>query len=137
MRILKDFNISDHDWRATPQSVRTAAITLQHQLRLFQIRFTAYEMKIAALEEKTAEVERLKLEVSSLRGRLGQNYPTHRFLPHLMLSAAIVVSYSIKEAVRSKESSLGSTGMCASLSLDEVDHLVGLRPHHVKAYGSN
>ena len=69
----RDFGISDEDWNATPQSVKITLTALAHQLRLFRIRFSAYEKKIAGLEEKAAEVESLKTEVAALRERLGQN----------------------------------------------------------------
>jgi transposase len=69
----QDFGISDEDWNSTPQSVKTTLAALAHQLRLFRIRFSAYEQKIAGLEEQAAEVESLKTEVSALRERLGQN----------------------------------------------------------------
>ena len=69
----RDFGISDEDWDSTPQSVKTTLTALAHQLRLFRIRFSAYEKKIAGLEEKAAEVESLKTEVAALRERLGQN----------------------------------------------------------------
>jgi hypothetical protein len=69
----RDFGISEEDWNSTPQSVKTTLTALAHQLRLFRIRFSAYEKKIAGLEEKASEVESLKTEVAALRERLGQN----------------------------------------------------------------
>jgi cell shape-determining protein MreC len=64
---------SEEDWNSTPESVKTALLALQHQARLLEIRFTAYEKKLAALEAKDAEIESLKTEVAALRERLGQN----------------------------------------------------------------
>jgi hypothetical protein len=52
--MFKDLGISEADWNSTPQSVKTALIALQHQARLLEIRFTAYEKKLAALEAKDA-----------------------------------------------------------------------------------
>lgn len=69
----RDFGISDEDWNATPHTA------LAHQLRLFRIRFSAYEKKMAGLEERAEEVESLRTEVSALRERLGQNSSNSRY----------------------------------------------------------
>ena len=58
--MFKDFGISEEDWNATPQSVKTALSALQHQARLLEIRFSAYDKKLAALEAKDSEIESLK-----------------------------------------------------------------------------
>jgi hypothetical protein len=71
--MFTDLGISEADWNSTPQSVKTALIALQHQARLMELRFTAYEKKLAALEAKEAEIESLKTEAAALRERLGQN----------------------------------------------------------------
>jgi hypothetical protein len=63
--MYKDLGISEEDWGATPQSVKSALIALQHQARLLEIRFSAYEKKLAALEAKEAEIESLKTEVAA------------------------------------------------------------------------
>ena len=71
--MFTDLGISEEDWHATPQSVKTALIALEHQAQLLEIRFSAYEKKLAALEAKEAEIESLKTEVAALRERLGHN----------------------------------------------------------------
>jgi Family of unknown function (DUF6444) len=71
--MFTELGISEEDWNSTPQSVKTAFIALQHQARLLEIRFSAYEQKLTALEAKDAEIESLKTEVAALRERLGQN----------------------------------------------------------------
>jgi len=48
--MFKDFGISEADWNATPQSVKTVVVALQHQARLLEIRFTAYEKRLADME---------------------------------------------------------------------------------------
>ena len=68
--MFTDFGISEADWNSTPQSVKTALIALQHQARLLEIRFAAYEKKLAALEAKEDEIESLNTEVAALRERL-------------------------------------------------------------------
>ncbi len=71
--MFKDLGVPEGDWNSTPQSVKTVPIALQHQARLLQIRFAAYDNKLAALEAKDAEIERLKTEVAASRERLGRN----------------------------------------------------------------
>jgi cell shape-determining protein MreC len=78
--MFEDFGISEEDWNATPQSVKTVLLALQHQARLLEIRFSAYDKKLAALEAKDSEIESLKTEVAALRERLGQNSTTAGFI---------------------------------------------------------
>lgn len=52
--MFKDSGISEADWNSTPQSVKTVLIALEHQARLLEIRFTAYEQKLVALKAKKA-----------------------------------------------------------------------------------
>jgi transposase len=65
--------ISEADWERTPQSVRTALLSLQQQVYLLEIRAQAYDQQITALQTQVAQVEQLKVEVAELRERLGQN----------------------------------------------------------------
>jgi Family of unknown function (DUF6444) len=57
----------------TPQPVRTLLLSLHHQLRLMNIRLTAYEQHLTALREQVAMLDGLKAEIAELRERLGQN----------------------------------------------------------------
>ena len=69
----RELGISEQDWKATPLAVRTALLTLQQQVRLMSIRFSAYEQQLASLREQAATVDDLKAEIAELRERLGQN----------------------------------------------------------------
>src|SRR5215211_3209258 len=69
----RDLGISEQDWTATPLAVRTALLSLQQQVRLMGIRFSAYEKQLAVLREQAATVDDLKAEIAELRERLGQN----------------------------------------------------------------
>jgi hypothetical protein len=46
--MFSGYKISQDVWKATPHSVRAAVISLQHQLRFYKLRFTAYQKRIAA-----------------------------------------------------------------------------------------
>src|SRR5215218_3507560 len=69
----RDLGISEQDWKATPLAVRTALLSLQQQVRLMGIRFSAYEKQLASLREQVTQVGDLKAEIAELRERLGQN----------------------------------------------------------------
>jgi transposase len=69
----RDLGLTEQDWEQTPPEVRALLISLQHQLRLLEIRHTGYELQIAALREQVAQIDLLKAEIADLRERLGQN----------------------------------------------------------------
>jgi transposase len=69
----RDLGITEQEWAATPQAVRTVLLALQQQVRLMAIRFTAYEKQLASLHEQVASIDNLKAEIAELRERLGQN----------------------------------------------------------------
>src|SRR5215207_10752728 len=130
-----DFGISEEDWNATPQSVKTTLTALAHQLRLFRIRFSAYEQKIAALEEKASEVESLKTEVSALRERLGQNSSNSSQPPSS--DAPQHRRPSRREpSGRKRGAQAGHQGKGRSLKpAGEVDRVVDLRPERCARCG--
>ncbi len=133
--MFKDFGISEADWNATPQSVKIVVGALQHQERLLEIRFTAYEKKFAALEAKDAELENLKTEVAALRERLGQNSanssqppssdsPRHRCPSHREPSG------------KKQGAQLGYQGAGRSLKpAAEVDRVIDFRPERCRSCG--
>ncbi len=133
--MFTDLGISEADWNSTPQSVKTALVAVQHQARLLEIRFSAYEKKLAALEAKEIEVERLKTEVAALRERLGQNssnssLPPSSDAPHQHRPAR-------REPSGKKQGAqVGHQGAGRNLkSAEEVDHLVDLRPERCRSCG--
>lgn len=133
--MFKDLGISEEDWNATPQSVKTVIIALQHQARLLEIRFAAYEQKLAALEAKEAEIESLKTEVAALRERLGQNSsnssqppstdgPQHRRPSRRQPSG------------KKQGAQRGHQGAGRALKLAaEVDRVINLRPQRCRSCG--
>lgn len=124
----RDLGISEQDWAATPQAVRTALLALEQQVRLMGLRFSAYEKQLASLREQVTQVDDLKAEIAGLRERLGQNSANSSKPP-----SSDPPSYKRKpprEPKRRKRG--GQPGHQGStrglLSADEVDHLVVLRP---------
>lgn len=55
--MISGFNITKHEWEITPSSVRIAALSLNHQLRLLQARFNLHQ-QLAALKKKADQAER-------------------------------------------------------------------------------
>jgi transposase len=134
--MFKDFGISEEDWNSTPHSVKTALIALQHQARLLEIRFTAYDKKLAALEVKEAEIESLKTEVAALRERLGQNSTNSSRPPSSDPPQS--KRRSRREPSGKKQGAQGGhRGAGRSLKpVEEVDHVVDLRPVRCRQCGS-
>lgn len=82
--MISGFNITESEWESTPSSVRIAALSLNHQLRLFQTRFNLHQQQFEALKKEIAESERqrqaqatenerLMGEIIGFKERLGQN----------------------------------------------------------------
>ena len=133
--MFADLGISEADWDATPQSVKTALIVLQHQARLLEIRFTAYEKKLAALEAKEAEIESLKTEVAALRERLGQNSSNSSRPPSSDPPQADRPARRESSGKR-QGAQVGHPGAGRALKpVEEVDHVVDLRPVRCRKCG--
>ncbi|MBA2731642.1 MAG: IS66 family transposase [Acidobacteria bacterium] len=133
--MFTDFGISEADWNSTPQSVKTAVVALQHQARLLEVRFTAYEQKLAALEAKDAEIENLKTEVAALRERLGQNssnssQPPSTDAPHHWRPNHRQPSGK-KQGAQDGHQGAGR----ALKRVEEVDQIVDLRPERCRSCG--
>src|SRR5215212_9010967 len=123
-----DLGISEQDWAATPQAVRTALLALEQQLRLMGIRFTAYEKQLASLRDEVATVDDLKAEIAELRERLGQNSSNSSKPP-----SSDPPSYKRKPSRepqgRKRGGQPGHQGNTRKLlPADEVDHLIELKP---------
>jgi len=133
--MFTDLGISEADWNATPPSVKTALIALQHQARLLEIRFTAYEQKFAALEAKDAEIESLKTEVAALRERLGQN-STNSSLPPSSDAPQHRCPSRREPSGKKQGAQLGHLGAGRSLKpTSEVDRVIDLRPERCRSCG--
>ena len=133
--MYKDFGISEADWNSTPQSVKTVVVALQHQVRLLEIRFTAYDKKLAALEEKDAEIENLKTEVAALRERLGQN-STNSSLPPSSDAPHHSRPSRREPSGKKQGAQAGHQGSGRDLkSVEEVDRIVDFRPTRCRQCG--
>ena len=133
--MFTDFGISEADWNATPQSVKTALIALQHQARLLEIRFAAYEKKLAALEAKEAEIESLKTEAAALRERLGQN-STNSSRPPSSDPPQAGRRSRREPSGKQQGAQLGHRGAGRTLKpATEVDRVINLRPQRCRKCG--
>jgi transposase len=133
--MYKALGISEEDWNSTPQSVKTVVVALQHQARLLEIRFTAYEKRLTDMEAKDAEIESLKMEVAALRERLGQNSSNSSRPPSSDPPQAS--RRSRREPSGKKQGAQrGHQGAGRSLKLAaEVDHVINLRPLRCRSCG--
>ncbi len=133
--MFTDLGISEEDWNSTPQSVKTALSALQHQARLLEIRFSAYEQKLATLEAKEAEIERLKTEVAALRERLGQNSSNSSRPPSSDPPQATRPSRR-EPSGKKQGGQVGHQGAGRSLKpVEEVDQVVDWRPLRCRQCG--
>lgn len=124
----RDLGISEQDWAATPQAVRTALLALEQQVRLMGIRFSAYEKQLASLRDEVATVDDLKAEVAELRERLGQN-SSNSSKPPSSDPPSYKRSPQREPQGRKRGGQPGHQGNTRGLlPADEVDHLVELRP---------
>src|ERR1041385_365582 len=124
----RDLGITEQEWQQTPQAVRTALLALRQQVRLMSIRFSAYETQLAGLREQVAVVGDLKAEIAEMRERLGQNSTNSSRPP-----SSDPPSYKRKPPRepkgRKRGDQPGHQGSTRKLlPVEEVDHLVELRP---------
>ena len=124
----RDLGITEQEWAATPQAVRTALLALEQQVRLMGIRFTAYERQLASLREQVTQVDDLKAEIAELRERLGQNSSNSSKPP-----SSDPPSYKSKPRPEPKGRKRGGQpghqgNTRRLLPAEEVDHLINLRP---------
>jgi transposase len=133
--MFTELGISEADWDSTPQSVKTALIALQHQARLLEIRFSAYEKRLAALEAKDAEIESLRTEFAALRERLGQN-STNSSRPPSSDPPQVGRPSRREPSGKKQGAQVGHQGAGRSLKpVEEVDHIVDLRPLRCRRCG--
>ncbi len=108
---------------------------MQHQARLLELRFAAYDQKLAALVEKDAAIETLQTEVAALRERLGQNSTTSPLPPS---SDAVQHRRPARRQPSGKPQGAqsGHDGHGRKLKpAEEVDHTVDLRPARCRRCG--
>lgn len=131
----RDLGISEQDWVATPQAVRTALLALQQQVRLRGIRFSAYEKRLADLREQVTTLDDLKAGIAELTERLGQNSSNSSRPP-----SSDPPSYKPKPPRESKGRKRGGQpGHQGSarklLPAEAADHLVELKPANCAGCG--
>ena len=124
----RDLGISEQDWADTPQTVRTALLSLQQQVRLMGIRFAAYEQQLASLRVEVSTVDDLKAEIAELRERLGQN-SSNSSKPPSSDPPSYKSSPRREPKGRKRGGQPGHQGSARRLlPTEEVDHLIDLRP---------
>ena len=124
----RDLGITYQEWEQTPLSVRTALICLRQQVRLLEIRHSAYEKQLASLREQVATIGDLKAEIKALRERLGQNSSNSSRPPSSDPPSSKPKPESESQG-RKRGGQPGHQGHARKLlSVEEVDHLVELRP---------
>jgi hypothetical protein len=133
--MFSELGISSKDWERTPQAVRMVVLSLQHQLRLFQIRHTGYERQLAALNEKVTQIDDLRAELIELRERVNQNSrnsskPPSSDPPHQKLPPPNA------QRGRKQGAQPGHQGAGRKLKpAEDVDAVVELRPVSCRACG--
>ena len=137
--MISGFNIQESEWKNTPQSVRIAAVSLQHQLFILNARFLAHQQQlhfsqseIAKLErtshEQTAETERLQSQVARLTESLGLNSSNSSLPPSsdspFRKRANNRHPSGLKQGAQPGHEGVGRW----LLNLDEIDEVIELRP---------
>jgi transposase len=126
--MLAELGISEEDWSATPQSVRTALAVLWQQNLLLQKQCALYDCQLRTLQSQVTELESLRAEVAELRERLGQNSSNSSRPPSSDPPSA--PRQAKRESTgRKRGGQQGHQGHGRSLlPPEQVDHLVELRP---------
>lgn len=125
----RDLGLTKRDWDRTPQAVRSSLLALHHQVRLMNIRFSAYEQQIAELRQQVATVDDLKAEIAELRERLGQNSTNSSRPPSSDPPFSKQKPESEPEGRKKRGAQPGHPGRARTFKpVAEVDHLVELRP---------
>ena len=158
--MLRDPGISDLDWEHTPLAVRTTLFSLRHQLRLLEIRCSAYqhevitlrqaatqfsalkiqlaslEKELAILRKQAIQVEDLKAEINELKERLGQNSRNSSRPPSSDPPSSKVKPPS-KPRSRNQGAQKGHEGRSRPLKpINEVDHVIELKPQDCTQCGN-
>ncbi len=116
--------------------MRTVLVSLQQQVRLLGIRFTAYEQQIAALQQQVAQVDDLKAEIAELKERLGQNSTNSSKPPSTDPPSSKAKPASEPEGRKTRGGQPGHQGKARSLRpVEEVDHIIELRPTNCTGCG--
>ena len=131
----RELGLTKRDWDRTPQAVRSCLVALHHQVRLMNIRFTAYEQQIAHLKEQVTQVDDLKAEVAELKERLGQN-SRNSSQPPSSDPPSQKPPREAKASSRQRGGQPGHQGRTRQLlPVTDVDHVVELLPKSCQQCG--
>ena len=126
--MLAELGISEEDWAATPQSVRTALFALWQQNLLLQKQCALYNCQLRTLQSQVAELESLRAEVAELRERLGQN-SSNSSRPPSSDPPSVRRQAKGEATGRKRGGQPGHQGHGRRLlPPEQVDHLIDLRP---------
>lgn len=145
--MITGFEITQDQWNQTPQPVRIAAASLQHQLYILNARLSAYQKqnielqaKIESCEkiehEQADEITRLKSKVSELKERLRQN-SANSSLPPSSDSPFQPPHRRRSPSERRRGAQIGHKGVGRQLlPTSEVDKVIDLRSDRCSVCGS-
>jgi transposase len=145
--MITGFRITQDKWNQTPQTVRIAAASLQHQLYTLNARLTVYQKQNVELRakvescakiehEQADEIKCLKLKVFELKERLRQN-SANSSLPPSSDSPFQPPHRRRSPSERKRGAQTGHQGVGRQLlPIAEVDQVIDLRPDRCSACGS-
>lgn len=145
--MITGFEITQDEWNQTPQPVRIAAASLQHQLYILNARLTVYQKQNIDLQakvesgekikhEQADEITRLKSKVFELKERLRQN-SANSSLPPSSDSPFQPPHRRRSPSERKRGAQAGHKGVGRQLlPIAEVDKVIDLRPDCCSACGS-
>lgn len=131
----RSLGISQTDWESASPEVRVALVSLQHRLRLAEIRCAGYEQQLAAMREQLTRLDDLAAEVAGLRERLGQN-SNNSSRPPSSDPACAKTKPPATPTGRRRGGQPGHRGSSRRLvATQDVDRVVDLKPSHCRRYG--
>ncbi len=145
--MITGFQITPDVWNQTPQPVRIAADSLQHQLYILNARLTVYQKQNIELRakiescqkidhEQADEIKRLRSKVCELKDRLRQN-SANSSLPPSSDSPFQPPNRRPSPSERKRGAQMGHKGVGRQLlPTTEVDHVINFRPNCCSGCGS-
>ena len=131
----RELGISRREWESAPPDVRFALLSLQHRLRLAEIRCAAYEKELAALRQQAARLDDLTAEIAELRERLGQT-SRNSSRPPSSDPASAKATPPATPTGRKRGGQPGHPGHSRRLiPAEAVDHVVDLKPGRCRRCG--
>jgi transposase len=126
----RSLGISESDWQSASPAIRLAFATLEHRLRLAELRCTGYEAQLAAMRDQLSRLDDLAAEVAELRERLGQNSSNSSRPPSCDPPSSKPTPPPAPSG-RRRGAQRGHRGSSRRMLASEaVDHIVDLKPSH-------